>query len=218
LLIRLAGLTKLGNPSIRQLAGIITPELLAKETISSRFGRATTVELLTRLGLAHVIDQGVYRKALAIALRRDEGMSRQSEVDTESEMKRMISIIMLNYAHYRRLIKNHIDYIRDNPSILTFQPTRDSFCLIEPLIVMGNSQGIRQLTDAGIITPEILTKSFYELGPREEPTTALDVINSFHNNSGAALIDPVVYRKAMAMHLRKEESGAKSAINQLTRS
>ncbi len=72
LLVRLAELTKRGNQSIDQLAGIITPELLAKNTISSQYGRTTTVELLTQLGLAHVIDQDVYRKAMGIALRKEE--------------------------------------------------------------------------------------------------------------------------------------------------
>ncbi len=197
-------------PVMKQLHGIITPELLCQQIRDYAYGEETSptvVEVLTRENVAHHIDPTVYRKAMATALRKEESQRRNVVVE---QIAHEIYTVVRSTG---RLHISHVEFINSNPSALLVPVGGTKIPLLVYLAWNGVSSGIRDI--ARVVTPELLlTKVEHPFNMRK--ITLVELLTEFGCTS-PNLIDPTVYRKAIGQALRKEESGAKGIISQLTR-
>ncbi len=192
--------------------GVITPEMLLVKVVESTVGGSTILDKINATGLAGSLDQNVYRRAMAMHLKQESTVIK-SGADAEDEdqsnpaldaarRKNLLITIACKTSGDRGLNAQEIAAIKADPSILLEPSIWSDLSLIGRAVLYHDygSRVLKTLSDAGIITPEMLLTQF-ELGTGLD-TRVIDKVNQYPKC--AKSLNPAVYRKAMAMRLKQE--------------
>lgn len=204
---------------MRKLDGLITPEMLLAPS-NSQAGKKrtpwpagqTVLDVVITREYADKINPDTYRKALAMKLRKEESLDLNKRLAGPpfASDEAAAAWVIHSFLTHKRVTPAVLEFIRDNPRVLSVRPNGFYWTLLGELIWAGHVDGdagdVKHLLGSirDLITPEMLAKPSGTLNR----ASALDAVN---RTGAQALIDPQVYRKAMAMKHRQEESLTEAA-------
>ena len=207
-----AGTSRLSS-AIRQMSaeGLITPEMLAVGSgcwtgvnYEGAPREVSNFELLLIRGKESSLDPAVYRKALANHLRKQESALPPEAARSERRRAQLAQLYTVASTG-RKLTAAQAAAVKADPYLLT-DVAGDGMSALSAAAhfarTLGSSATLTSMLATGALTPALLLTPAYRSN-FESPPTHLEFIQG---RKAEGLLDPTVYRKAVAMSLRKEES------------
>ena len=199
---------------LKQLSaeGLITPEMLVTGSgiWTDTGGAANPVRQFSNLELMELryktihLDPAVYRKAVAMSLRKEESALPPGAARSEHRRAQLARLYTMASTG-RTLTPAQVSAVKADPYLLTDVAGHGMSALSAAAHfagTLGSSATLTSMLATGVLTPELLITPAYKSN-FESPTTHLEFIQQ---RKVEGLLDPAVYRRAVAMRLRKEES------------